>query len=82
MPELYSRQEVEAALSDLDYRFLSENDGQALYVKQGVSQSCLDDIVIDWYKNEASWEDLERQIKDQHLDAEPLHRGLTDNREG
>ncbi len=82
MPELYSRQEVEAVLIDLDYRFLSENDGQALYVYQGTSQSGLNDLVLDWYKDKVYWEDLERQIKDQRLDVEPLHRKLTDNRDG
>ena len=80
MPELYSRKEVETVLSGLDYRFLSENDGQVLY--QGASQSSSDDIVLDWYKDEVSWEDLERQIKDQRLDPEPLHGRLIDNRRG
>ncbi len=75
MPEVYSRQEIEAALLDFGYKFLSINDGQALY--QRVGQSALYDIVIDWYKDEVSWEALARQIKDLRLDAEPLHRALT-----
>ncbi len=80
MPDRYNRKEVEVALRGLGYKFLSENDGQVLY--QEVSQSPSVDLVLDWYKDEVCWDDLERQIKDQRLDAEPLRKVLTDNREG
>ena len=74
MSEIYTKDQIEAALFECGFSILQEMGGFTIY------QAHLypgDEIVIDWSRGNYVWEDLEPQLKYHGIDPKPIHDYLS-----
>jgi hypothetical protein len=74
VPETYSKNQVEAALTGHGFIVLQETDEFTIY-QTNIYPG--DDIILDWSRDSCEWIDLERTLEYHGIDPKPIHNYLS-----